>query len=328
MTRGALFPAPMPLEAKKRDIRKDNLSGAQDITGKAASLVLRLVREKPLLTTRALRAEVLAAAATLFEAQPAMAPLYHLFARILARLDHAASAAEAAKGVQSAARSFLREMDEHNVKLARHLCQRIRHGDVLFTHSASRSVRTALLHCWERGKRFSVVCSESRPACEGVGLAQILARRGIPTSLTTDALALSLLRRPPGGGRRAAMALVGADSVAPAGLTNKAGTAALALVAGQCAVPLYALAGSEKFLPAAYPVKAAIGDKPPQEILRRPPRGLDIINRYFDITPLNQFRAVVTEEGFLGPERVLRELKKLRPQRELIAMLKRRLRQN
>lgn len=121
------------------------------------------------------------------------------------------------------------------------------------------------------------------------------------------------------------MVLVGADSVAPAGLTNKAGTAALAMVARQCTVPLYALAGSEKFLPAAYPVRRVIGEKPAGEILARRPRGLRIINRYFDITPLPEFRAVVTEKGFLQARGLLRELQTLRPHRELIALLNERL---
>jgi translation initiation factor 2B subunit (eIF-2B alpha/beta/delta family) len=58
-------------------------------------------------------------------------------------------------------------MIEHNKALSNHLFRRLRTKDTILTYSGSRSVRESLVHCWKKGKQFSVVCSESRPAGEG-----------------------------------------------------------------------------------------------------------------------------------------------------------------
>jgi len=265
---------------------------------------------------------VLETAGTLIQAHPAMASFYNFFTRILMQLDRVPSGPEAAEGVHLVAETFIREMKDHNRMISAHLLKLIKPNDILLTHSASRSVREALLYCWRRGKRFSIICSESRPACEGTLLARRLSQQGIPTSLTTDALGISILRAPAERNKRITLVLVGADSVSPAGLTNKAGTLGLAMVAKQCSIPFYALAGSEKFLPASFPVERAIQDKPSAEILARPPKGLKVINRYFDITPLSYLTAVITEKGPLTFLEIKKHLKKLNFHPRLNAALK------
>ena len=300
----------MDIDSLTQDIINDNLSGAQDLTSKAASLILRLVREKQSHAPEDLRRTVLKATGRLLRAHPVMASLFNLFTRILTQLDQVPCGPEAATEAQRAGESFLQEMKEHNRRISVHLFKLIKQKDTIVTHSASRSVREALLYCWKRGKRFSVLCGESRPACEGTHLACRLAQQGIPTYLTTDALALSLLTVPLDRGRKVAMVLVGADSISQGGLTNKAGTLALALVAKQCSIPFYALVGSEKFLPANFPTEWVIQDKPTEEILAHPPKNLEIINRYFDITPLACLTSVITEKGRISQQILKRELKK------------------
>jgi translation initiation factor 2B subunit (eIF-2B alpha/beta/delta family) len=304
------------------EIIHDNLSGSQELASRAGSIVCRLTEEKKSSPLEELRGVVLEVGGALLRGQPAMASLFNLFDRILPELDRASSGAAAARAVRRATQAFIVEMEEHNRKISAHLFDLVKKEGVIITHSASRSVREALRHCWKEGKRFSVICTESRPACEGVLLAGHLAKQGIPTTLTTDALCLSLMMSPPHGKKESRVVLVGADSVSLQGLTNKAGTLGLAMIAKNCSIPFYALAGSEKFLPSTFPVEKAIQERPPEEILSSPPAGLKIINRYFDVTSLPYLTAVVTEQGILPPKDLEEQLEKLTPHPQLITMLK------
>jgi translation initiation factor 2B subunit (eIF-2B alpha/beta/delta family) len=304
------------------EVIHDNLSGSQELARRVGSIVCRLTEEKKSSPLEELRGVILEVGRALLRGQPAMASLFNLFDRILPELDKAPSGAAATRAVRRATQAFVEEMEEHNRKISAHLFDLVKKEGVIITHSASRSVREALRHCWKEGKRFSVICTESRPACEGVLLASHLAEQGIPTSLTTDALCLSLMMSPRPDKKESRVVLVGADSVSLQGLTNKAGTLGLAMTAKNCSIPFYALAGSEKFLPSTFPVEKAIQERPPEEILSSPPDGLKIINRYFDITSLPYLTAVVTEQGILPPQSLKKQLKKLTPHTQLITMLK------
>jgi len=312
----------MSIDSLTKEIIHDNLSGSQDLTHKTGFLIFQLLQGKKHPSPKELRSDVLEIGRRLLRAQPAMASLFNLFNTILSNLNNAPDGPAAVREVHLATEAFIREMKDHNRSISAHLFHRVRTKDTILIYSSSRSVTEALLHCWKNGKRFSVICSESRPAGEGTRLARGLAAQGITTSLTTDALALSLMTAPIHSKRRVSMALVGADSVAPRGLTNKVGTHPLAVVAKHCSVPFYALAGSEKFIPLTYPIETAIQDKPSEEILTHPPRGLKIINRYFDITPLSYLTAVITEKGALTPQEIKKHLKKLIIHPGLIAALK------
>jgi eIF-2B alpha/beta/delta-like uncharacterized protein len=304
----------MVLDSQIADLARDNVSGAQDITRRAASLVCRLTEEREL-PLEELKGAVLGAGVTLLHAQPAMASLFNMFSVILHDLDKAPSRPAATRAVLRASRTFLVEMEDHNRKISGLLYDLLGEGRVILTHSASQSTREALTHCWRNGKRFSVICTESRPVCEGVLLAGALVNEGIPTTLITDALSFSLLKE------RVDLILVGADSVSLQGVINKAGTLGLAMAAGSCSIPFYVLAGTEKFLPSTVSTEQAIQEKPPEEILPSSPEGLKIINRYFDITPLAYLTAVVTELGILTPQKLTEQLEKLAPHQKLIAEL-------
>ena len=138
--------------------------------------------------------------------------------------------------------------------------------------------------------------------CEGSALALELAKQGIPTTLSTDSLVFSLLRQ-----AERPVVVVGADAVTARGVVNKAGTLGLATAARGWEIPLYVLAGSEKFLP-SFPVDAHEQPRPAHEVLAQAPAGLEVINRYFDLTPLDCVTGIVTERGVLTSSEAAREL--------------------
>ena len=299
----------MDVDAAVQVLRNDNVSGSRIITRRAAELVEAYLagaspdaRGPGRHDRRDIETRLPEVAEAIIDAHPAMAPLYNLFESLLESLDDVAPVGDARSRIRRAAKIFIDGMDEHNRAIARRFCDILDEGRMLFTHSAGSTVRTALLHCWQAGRGLTVHCTESRPMSEGSALARDLAEQGIPTTLSTDSLAFSLLRHAP-----RPMLVVGADAVTPHGIVNKAGTLGLATAARSWGIPLYVLAGSEKFLPPA-PRLFHQQERPPEEILPQAPEGLRVINRYFDLTPSESFTGIVTERGVLTAREAKLEL--------------------
>jgi translation initiation factor eIF-2B subunit delta len=213
----------------------------------------------------------------LIRAQPAMAPIVNLV--------QAALAAGAAH-VPDTCRDFLARAEQAGQAVAEEAVALIRDGMVVLTHSSSSTVLRALLAARASGRRFQVICTESRPLLEGVSLARKLAAAGIPVRLIVDAAACSMLSQTD-------LVLVGADAVSSHGLVNKIGTAALALAAKTLGVPVYALASADKFLSDDYHAPAQ-ELRDPAEILTAPIEGVTPVNYYFDLTPLEHLTGLLT----------------------------------
>ena len=124
-------------------------------------------------------------------------------------------------------------------------------------------------------------------------MAASLGMAGIVASVIADAAIYHMLPE-------VQLVLVGADAASPRGIFNKTGTSLLALAARELGVPVYALCSSEKFLPPSYhPPKETLKD--PRELLERDLPHVTVANYHFDVTPLDYFSGIVTEEGILTP---------------------------
>jgi translation initiation factor 2B subunit (eIF-2B alpha/beta/delta family) len=220
---------PPPIQDRIDAIRGSRTSGAAELTAQAADVLSLAAELAP--------DSIPDAARLLVAAQPAMAPLVNLTRFVLAATDPGA-----------AAREFLLRMRAAAPRVAGHAARFILDGCAVLTHSYSSTVFEAFLAARQRGRHFHVICTESRPLCEGAALAASLGREGIEVTLILDAAIASFLPR-------VALVLVGADAVSSRGLVNKTGTALLALAASRFQVPMYALCGSEKFLPPDYELR-------------------------------------------------------------------------
>ncbi|HWP60522.1 MAG TPA: hypothetical protein VNL14_21680 [Candidatus Acidoferrales bacterium] len=291
-------------------IARDHISGSRRITEQLADLIAtRFAKKRP---AKEARRALLEIARVIIPAHGAMAPVVNLFNHLFNRLNRSLDPAQNASIVARAAEEFAARLADHGKKIADHVFALVQNEAVVLTHSASHAVLESLDASWARGKRFSVICTESRPMMEGRKLARLLAAKQVPTCLVTDAQAFALLKGETEFRSKVDLVLVGADAISRAGVTNKTGTLGLAVAARSWSVPFYVLAGSEKFLPRSYPVRTAIREKPAREILAPRPPGLSIINRYFDITPLADITGVVTEKGLLSGRRLIGALENLR----------------
>lgn len=145
-------------------------------------------------------------------------------------------------------------------------------GATVVTHSASATVREALVH----GQPERVVCTVSNPYGEGERLAEDLRERGLDVDLVEDDDA-------PGELANASLFLVGADTVFRCGtLCNKIGTHDLAQAAKAAGVPVVVACEVIKLAPVS-------ADEAPE--LPEP------VKTVFDLTPPELLEGLVTEEG-------------------------------
>lgn len=284
-----------------KEIANDRLHGAHWLTLQAAE-ALRLLAAKA--EGAGFEEQLLAMAQLLAAAQPRMASLLNLTNAVLLAAEKSAGKAGLTEAVSEAAYAFAGGMEKHAEKAAVRFSSCLKKRSVILTHSSSDSVKQALAYAWRRKRLERVIVTESRPLFEGRRLAVELGRDGIPVTIIADAAMLDALRA-------ADAALVGADAVTVEGVVNKTGTALLALAARVCRKPFYVLCGSEKLLAAGL----KLADEPardPRELLPQVARGVTVMNRYFDLTPLEWLTAVITEDGMLAPAELKKSLRRLR----------------
>jgi translation initiation factor 2B subunit (eIF-2B alpha/beta/delta family) len=277
-------------------IAADQQAGAVELADRAAEILIQRAATGAAASADAFRQELLATGWALIRAQPTMAPLVNLVNAVLWKLESVESPQAMRQAVTKACEGFRRQLRVHEGAIAEAALPLIPDGAVLVTNGRSSTVRAALLHAQRAGRRFSVICAESRPGCEGRILARELAESGITVTLATDAISVSLVHS-------VQIVLVGADHLTSEGLSNKAGTYATALACQHRGVPIYALCGSEKFMPPDYALPPQ-PQSPADQVWDQAPIGVSIINQYYDFTPLHLLAGVVTEKGVLTGEGV------------------------
>jgi len=290
------------IEEEIRAIREDRLSGARELAKKGAKVFIALAEGSKAANGEGFRRELSKMGCALIKAQPSMASLVNLVNKSLFAIQEGMDLEEAKRALITTAQGYADHLERNVERIAQAAFPLLPEGALVLTHSFSSTVLTALLHAKQSGRTFAVLCPESRPQYEGRILAERLAQAGVESQLVVDALAASMVKE-------AELVLVGGDSISTQGLTNKAGTYPLALAAMAKEIPFYALCGTEKFLPAEYPPPSQ-RQKNPREVWPEYPKGVEVLNYYFDLTPLDYFTGVVTENGVLSPSEVRARLKR------------------
>jgi translation initiation factor 2B subunit (eIF-2B alpha/beta/delta family)/8-oxo-dGTP pyrophosphatase MutT (NUDIX family) len=162
----------------------------------------------------------------------------------------------------------------------------------VLTLSRSGTVRRALLDAPALERVF---VAESRPAGEGVGVAERLADE-CDVALHTDAAVAHVLAT-----HEVDAVVVGADAVlADGSVVNKTGTRAAALAAEREGVPLSVVCAADKIAPDEDPHL----ESGPREAVYGGGADLEVLNPTFDVTPPDLVSGVRTERGVLDTEAV------------------------
>ncbi|HSE83106.1 MAG TPA: hypothetical protein VLB01_00995 [Thermodesulfobacteriota bacterium] len=306
------------VKPKIQEIRADNRSGAAEITKRASDVFaefskIKISKEKEFLT---LLHQV---SRELIDSQPSMAPIINLVNRVLVKVEELTDLKAMREGVQAEAQSFVKDMNTglgNITSSSLNVIKNLKSTPSILTHSYSSTVFNVLADARKAGLEFTVTCTESRPASEGKRLAKTLAGEDIPVTYIIDMLAFSLIKE-----GKVDLILIGGDSISTDGLINKIGTLGLAVFAKQSNVPIYALLGNEKFLSPQLVQYLRIEPREPEEVLITYEKGINVVNRYFDITPPSFLTGIITNSGILNENEVKEKSESEKVSNQLLSWL-------
>ncbi len=186
----------------------------------------------------------------------------------------------------------------------------IEDGFTILTHCNAGSLATAgygtalgvIKAAKERGKKISVIATETRPLFQGARLTVWeLKQENIPVTLITDSMAGYFMNQ-----GKINCIIVGADRIAGNGdVANKIGTYTLAVLAKENSIPFYVAAPISTIDPSLTSgAKIPIEERNPEEVthiqgMPIAPEGIKVANPAFDITPHSYISAIITEEGII-----------------------------
>jgi len=186
----------------------------------------------------------------------------------------------------------------------------IQDGSTILTHCNTGVLATAgygtalgvIKAAKEQGKRIRVLATETRPLLQGARLtAWELRQEGIPVTLITDSMAGHFISK-----GEVSCVIVGADRIAANGdVANKIGTYTLAVLARENGIPFYVAAPTSSIdlsLPSGEQIP--IEQRSPEEVTHLQgvpiaPKGVEVANPAFDVTPHRYISAIITERGIV-----------------------------
>ncbi len=252
------------------------------------------------------------AAELLRSTRPTAVNLFWAIDRVMRVAERCKSVDELRKRVLEEALRILEEDLERNRSIGRNGARLIDDGDTILTHCNAGALATAgygtalgvIRAAVEEGKKIRVYASETRPRLQGAKLTVWeLMKDGIPVKLITDNMAAFLMQR-----GEVDKVVVGADRVlAKTGhVINKIGTLSHAIAANRFGIPFIVAAPTSTIDFERTPEEVEIEERDPREVLyvgreRVAPKGVEVWNPAFDITPPDLITYIVTERGVHRP---------------------------
>ena len=210
--------------------------------------------------------------------------------------------------VHQVSSKFLQNLENSKERIAEIGSKRIRSSSRILTHCHSSTVTHLLERAKKEGKRFEVICTETRPLFQGRITAKELLDLGIKTTMIIDSAVRFFMNK-------VDLVIVGADAITSEGnVINKIGTSLVALAASEARTPFYVVSELLKFDPSTvYGDYEKIEERNPNEIWSDAPLKIEIKNPAFDITRRNFIHGIICEEGIISPHSVLEVVRKKYP---------------
>lgn len=196
------------------------------------------------------------------------------------------------------------EINEHfsssQEKINSFVLKSIKKKKVIYTHCHSSTVTSAIINAKKKGKKFSVILTETRPLFQGRKTAKELSKEGIkvlfyPDSAMHDAL------------EKADLVLLGADAILKSGVINKIGSEAISEIAKVHKIPVYIISDSWKF----YPKKVKIEERNFKEVWKKAPKNIKIRNPAFEKIPKEYVKKIISELGILNYNQFIKKADKI-----------------
>jgi methylthioribose-1-phosphate isomerase len=203
-----------------------------------------------------------------------------------------------------------REDIDTNMAIGKYGSEIIDDGDTVLTHCNAGALAcvdygTALgvfRAARDAGKNINVICDETRPRGQGASLSVWeMQQENIPVKLIPDVASGFLMSQ-----GKIDKVVIGADRIAKGGVVNKIGSFMVAMAAKQHDVPFYVAAPLSTFDMNASIFDTIIEERNGDEVryyggARICPKGTEVINPAFDITPSEFITGIITENGIIDP---------------------------
>jgi len=301
---------PECIKSRIEKIRIDNTSGAQKLTKQVAESLIFLVDNYTDTSKSKVIKVIEQTILELKRAQPTMASIFNLTNSIMFDISTIKNEEKIRKIIRTNCKNYINRLD-NSIRLIGELAANLIHNSfTIVVHSYSDTILKALISAKEMNKSFNVICSESRPMNEGLNLARKLGKQDIKTTLVVDSAIFSFLSETD-------LIFVGADSLSQNGLVNKIGTFGLAIAAEKFGIDFYTLCSTEKILPFNHKSKSE-KQKNPAEISKKLLTNVNIVNYYFDLTPLNYLTGIITEDGIKSSDKIKKYIDSLKNHKTLI----------
>ncbi len=289
----------MSVNKTARDIRDMRIRGALDIAIAAARAMKKELDGK---STAAVIKDLKKASKTLKAARPTAVSLPNAvdYVLYLADRNRKLDAGEFRKAMSKDIQKFIDDQERALERIAEIGANLIDNNDVILTHCNSDTVVALLAKAKKDGKKFKVICTETRPRFQGHLTAKALAKAKIPTTLVVDSAARLMMKE-----FKVDKVIVGGDTVRANGdLINKIGTSQIAVAARDLDIDFIAAVESIKFSPQSVGGEMVdIEYRDTKEVIRPGKiRGIRVLNPAFDITSAEMIDMLITEEGIIPPQ--------------------------
>ncbi len=277
-------------------IKRLDIQGARNIAQKGLEALASDAKASKAKTPKAFMRELEANALRLSSARPTEPALRNGLGMVLKAARMAEGLALSQRAAVKAAKAYTLEMEAAIREIARIGSKRIRDGDVIMTHCHSSSVIAVLKQAKKDGRKFSVICTETRPRFQGRITAKELLKARIPVTMIVESAARHYMND-------CDLLLVGADAVTSEGfIINKIGTGQICLAAQEARTMVGCTCETFKFDPITLAGDwEPIEERSTKEIWPQAPKGLKLRNPAFDLTPPDLINFLVTEEGIISP---------------------------
>ncbi|MFW6233547.1 MAG: hypothetical protein ACOC3Z_02705, partial [Nanoarchaeota archaeon] len=179
----------------------------------------------------------------------------------------------------------------------------IKNNSVIFTHCHSSTVIKALIYAKNKGKKFTIYNTETRPLYQGRKTSKELTKAGIKNYMFLDSeLGIALSNEQ--GTKKTNIIFLGADALLKKGVVNKIGSEVIARIAKQEKIPVYILADSWKYTNK----KVKMEKRNFKEVWKNKTPKIKINNFAFELIEKKYITGIITEKGKMTYNKFLKSV--------------------
>jgi translation initiation factor eIF-2B subunit delta len=281
------------LSVSIKDVKDDSFSGSFEISQNALHVLLGFIKNSKTKDAEKLVEECNALGKEIIKSQPNMVNIRRKISTVIYHMKRLLKSQKSTEDIKKTSQSKIEEIiktaEIKKKKIGSIGAKLIFNHSKILTISSSSLIKEIFSSAHQLKRKFTVYCLESRPNNEGHALATELAKKGIQSVLTTDAMMGQILSE-------VNMVISGADRIYESGFVNKTGTLPLAITSKSFQIPFYVAAETDKILKE---IDRSLRFYPqdPNEIYKGKRKNLSIANLYFEAVTFDYVSKIICEDG-------------------------------